>query len=161
MDRPCLLGVSMGSQVVAEAAARSPADVGSVVLAGPTTDPRARFWPQLAARLIWNNLGEGPGVLAYSLPDYWDAGPSRVIRSWAQSRNHRLELVLPDVPQPTLVVWGTRDKVCTQPWAEEATGLLPRGRLAVLADQPHALSATSPQQIADVLEEFVEDREEN
>lgn len=125
MDRPCLLGVSMGSQVVAEAAARAPDDVGSVVLAAPTTDPRGRAWPLLGARLIWNNMLEGVDVLSYSVPDYWDAGTSRVLRSWAQSREHRIEQVLPDVSQPALVVWGTQDKVCSKAWVEEATRLLP------------------------------------
>ncbi|MBB5494204.1 alpha/beta fold hydrolase [Nocardiopsis metallicus] len=160
MDRPCLLGVSMGSQVVAEAAALAPDDVGSVVLAAPTTDPRGRAWPLLGARLIWNNMLEGADVLSYSVPDYWDAGAGRVLRSWAQSRKHRLERVLPDVSQPALVVWGSQDKVCSQAWVEEATRLLPRGRLVVLPGQYHALSSTGPRQLADAVQDFVGEREE-
>lgn len=160
MVRPCLLGVSMGSQVVAEAAARFPREVGSVVLVGPTTDPRARWLPRLAARLFWNNLGEGIGVLSYSVPDYWDAGADRVVRSWLESRRHRIEDVLPQVRQPALVVWGTQDKVCPKAWVEDAARLLPRSRLEALEGHPHALSFTSPRELADVVLRFAREQEE-
>ncbi|RKS06982.1 pimeloyl-ACP methyl ester carboxylesterase [Nocardiopsis sp. Huas11] len=152
---PCLLGLSLGTQVVAEAAARHSQDVGSVVLVGPTTDPEARSMPRLALRLLWNNLYEPPSVVTQSLRDYRETGPGRAARSWTASRDHRIELVLPDVPQPALVVRGSKDRVCPGPWAEDAARLLPRGRLVTVPGQPHALSWASPGRLARLVERFL------
>lgn len=160
LQAPCLLGVSLGTQVVAEAAAREPDAVGSVVLAGPTTDPAARSLPILALRLVHNNFHEGLGVIPQSFRDYRDAGMRRVVMSWIESKNHRIEGVLPQVHQPALVVWGTADKVSRQFWAEEVTRMLPHGRLAALPGRPHALTAAAPGELADIVDEFLteEDR---
>lgn len=155
LDRPCLLGVSLGTQVVAEAAAREPDAVGSVVLAGPTTDPAARSLPTLAARLVHNNFYEGLGVIPQSFRDYRAAGARRVLLSWVESRNHRIEGVLPEVGQPALVVWGTNDKMSRRFWTEEVTRMLPRGRLAAIPGKPHALTAAAPEELAGLVEEFV------
>jgi pimeloyl-ACP methyl ester carboxylesterase len=152
---PCLLGLSLGAQVVAEAAARHPEDAGSVVLVGPTTDPEARSLPRLAARLLRNQFHEPPSVTTQSLRDYRDTGPRRTFRSWVASRDHRIEEVLPRVPQPALVVRGGKDRVCPGPWAEEVTRLLPRGRLVTVPGQPHALSWASPGRLARLVERFL------
>lgn len=141
---PCLLGASMGTQVVVEAAVRAPDDVGSVVLVGPTVDPRSRSWPALVGRALLNNVAEGPSVLGSNLTDYREAGTRRVVRSWAASRNHRIERVLPKVDKPALVLRGGKDVLCPQPWAEEVTRLLPRGRLVVVPGRPHAVPQADP-----------------
>ncbi|WP_017571083.1 alpha/beta fold hydrolase [Nocardiopsis halotolerans] len=153
--RPCLLGLSLGTQVVAEAAVSAPDEVGSLVLVGPTTDPRARSLPVLAARLLRDNLREGPSVAVSGVADYRDAGMRRVVRSWLASRDHRIERVLPEVTQPALVLRGGRDPLCPKPWAEEAVRLLPRGRLVTVPGQPHALTVTAPGRVADLVHDFV------
>ncbi len=155
VERPCLLGLSLGTQVVAEAAVRAPDEVGSLVLAGPTTDPQARSLPALAARLLRDGMREDLSVISSVVADYWDAGPRRDVRSLLASRDHRIELVLPRVRQPALVLRGGRDPLCPGPWAREAARLLPRGRLVTLPGQPHALTAAAPEQVADLVEEFV------
>ncbi|WP_435112508.1 alpha/beta fold hydrolase [Nocardiopsis synnemataformans] len=154
IERPCLLGLSLGTQVVAEAAVRAPDEVGSLVLAGPTTDPGARSLPALAARLLRDNIREGLSVAVSGVADYRNAGMRRVVRSWLTSRDHRIELVLPRVTQPALVLRGSRDPLCPKPWAEEVTRLLSRGRLVTLPGQPHALTATAPGRVADLVEDF-------
>ncbi len=159
LHAPCLLGVSLGAQVVAEAAAREPDAVGSVVLVSPTTDPAARSLPVLAGRLLHNNVHEGLGVIPQSLKDYRDAGLRRVAKSWFESRNHRIEGILHRVGQPALVVWGTSDKVSRRFWAEEVTRMLPHGRLAALTGRPHALTSAAPEELADLVEGFVDEEE--
>lgn len=151
----CLLGASLGTQVVAEAAARAPEDVGSVVLVGPTVDPQARSLLVQAGRLIHNNFYEGLSVVTSSLADYRDAGTRRVFRSWAASRNHRIERVLPKVSGPALVLRGGKDTVCPQPWAEEATRLLPHGRLVIVPGEPHALSSAAPAEVSRHVDDFL------
>lgn len=155
LTESCLLGVSLGTQVVAEAAARAPEDVGSVVLVGPTVDPQARSLPVQAGRLIYNNFFEGFSVVFSSLADYRDAGSRRVVHSWLESRNHRIERVLPKVKAPTLVLRGGKDVVCPQPWAEEATRLLPHGRLVIVPGGPHALSSAAPGEVSRHVDDFL------
>ncbi|MFE6451755.1 alpha/beta fold hydrolase [Nocardiopsis dassonvillei] len=155
IERPCLLGLSLGTQVVAEAAVRAPDEVGSLVLAGPTTDPGARSLPELAARLLRDAAREDLSVIRSVVADYWDAGVRRDVRSLLASREHRIETVLPRVGQPTLVLRGGRDPLCPAPWAREAARLLPRGRLVTLPGQPHALTAAAPDRVADLVGEFV------
>jgi pimeloyl-ACP methyl ester carboxylesterase len=154
IDRPCLLGLSLGTQVVSEAAVRAPDEVGSLVLAGPTTDPRARSLPALASRLLRDAFREDLSVVASVIADYRDAGLRRDVRSLLASRDHRIELVLPEVTQPTLVLRGGGDPLCPEPWAREVTRLLPRGRLVTLPGQPHALTAAAPDLVADLVEDF-------
>lgn len=152
---PCLLGASMGAQVVVEAAARAPDDVGSVVLVGPTVDPQARSWPALVGRALLNNVAEGPSVLGSNLTDYREAGTRRVVHSWAGSRNHRIERVLPKVNKPALVLRGGKDVLCPQPWAEEVTRLLPYGRLVVVPGEPHAVPQTAPGEALRHIDDFL------
>nr|WP_179810176.1 alpha/beta hydrolase [Nocardiopsis sinuspersici] len=155
LTEPCLLGVSMGAQVVVEAAVRAPDEVGSVVLAGPTVDPRLRSLPVLAARLMLDNFREGPSVVVSGVNDYRRAGALRALRSWLASRDHRIERVLPEVGRPALVLRGTKDPLCPGHWAEEVTRLLPRGRLVTVPGQPHALTAAAPGPVADLVHDFV------
>jgi pimeloyl-ACP methyl ester carboxylesterase len=154
LRQPCLLGISLGTQVVAEAAVRAPDEVGSVVLVGPTVDPRARSLPALAARLMLDNFREGPSVAVSSIVDYREAGALRVVRSWLASRDHRIERVLPRVRQPALVLRGGRDPLCSKHWAEEATRLLPRGRLVTVPGQPHAITVSAPEPVAYLVHDF-------
>ncbi|GAB3733307.1 alpha/beta hydrolase [Nocardiopsis nanhaiensis] len=154
LDQPCLLGASLGTQVVAEVAVRAPDEVGSVVLVGPTVDPAARSLGRLAARLLRNNLHEGMSVVTSSFADYRDAGPRRVLRSWEQSRRHRIERVLPGIRQPALVLRGQKDAICPKAWAEEAARLLPRGRLVTVPGQPHALTSADPAQVLRLVDGF-------
>ncbi len=152
--RPCLLGLSLGAQVVAEAAVRAPDKVGSVVLAGPMVDPQARSLPVLAARLLLDGLREGPSVVVSGIADYRRAGALRVFRSWLASRDHRIEQVLPEIGQPALVLRGSRDPLCPGHWAEEVARLLPRGRLVTVPGRPHVLTATAPERVADLVHDF-------
>ncbi|MFD6952093.1 alpha/beta fold hydrolase [Nocardiopsis sp. NPDC060348] len=152
--RPCLLGLSLGTQVVAEAAVRAPEEVGSVVLAGPTVDPRLRALPVLASHLVLDSIREGPAVAVSGVADYRRAGALRVVRSWLASREHRIERVLPKVGQPALVLRGSRDPLCPGHWAEEVTRLLPRGRLVTVPGQPHALTVTAPGPVARLVHDF-------
>ena len=72
--RAILLGHSASCQIVVQAAAQAPGRVAALVLVGPTTDPRARDWPSLAARWLRTAVWERPGQLPLLLRDYWRTG---------------------------------------------------------------------------------------
>jgi len=144
LDRPHLLGNSFGCQVIADLAARYPERVGRLVLQGPTFDPSARSaWRQVLRWLAVAPLersSEGPVLLR----DLWDLGPCRAVDMIRKGLDDRIEVKLPSVTAPTLVVRGTRDAIVPQRWAEEATRLLPNGRLVVLSRAAHTINYSQP-----------------
>ena len=67
-------GASFGCQVVVDVAVRHPETVGSLVLAGPTVDPRGRSLWRLAGQWLRNSVGESPRMAPLNIADYRDAG---------------------------------------------------------------------------------------
>jgi 2-hydroxy-6-oxonona-2,4-dienedioate hydrolase len=78
-----------------------------------------------------------------------------VLATFGEALRDRIELNLPRVMAPTLVVRGARDPIVPGRWAEQATALLPRGRLVVVADAAHTMNYTSPEALARVTLEFL------
>jgi pimeloyl-ACP methyl ester carboxylesterase len=68
---------------------------------------------------------------------------------------HRIENVLPKVQAPTLVGRGSRDPIIPQRWAEEATRLLPNGRLEVIEGETHTIVLAAPQRLVRVVVPFL------
>ncbi len=151
----CLLGSSYGCQVAVEAAVRFPAAVSSLVLAGPTMDPRARTWPRAIARWVVNTPGESPAQAPLLAADYRDAGPRTVVATFREALNDRVEDKLPRVAAPALVLRGARDRMVPQAWAEEVTRLLPAGRLRVLPRAAHLAPFQSPESVARAVRDFL------
>lgn len=151
-----LLGNSFGCQVIAELATRYPERVERVVLAGPTIDPAHRSPLQQVARLQLDMIREPLSLLPLHVPDYFRAGPRRVWRTYRAMMDDRIEEKLPRITAPTLVVRGGRDPIIPQQWAEDATRLLPRGRLEVIPDHAHALNYNAPRPLAEIVRSFLE-----
>ncbi|MGW9112254.1 alpha/beta fold hydrolase [Microbacterium sp. NPDC055683] len=136
LERPVLVGHSMGTQVVAEVAARHPELAGPVVLVAPTVDPSARrALPQLA-RLGRDLLGESVKVLLLGAREYLRAGP-HLRRKMRAMLAHRPEDAYPRIRSRALVVRGADDVVCPEPWCRRVAGLLPDGELVEIPGHGH------------------------
>jgi 2-hydroxy-6-oxonona-2,4-dienedioate hydrolase len=144
LERVTLLGNSLGCQVVVDLAVRYPELVGELVLVGPTVDPAARSVTAQLGRLLRDSPRERPSLLALHARDWLRAGPAGILATIRHAVADRVEQKLPRVAAPTLVVVGARDPLVPRPWAERATGLLPRGRLVVVPGAPHALNYSAP-----------------
>lgn len=144
-----LLGCSFGCQVAVEAALRNPGRVRSLVLVGPTTDPRARSLPRQAVRWCRNAVHEPPGLGPPTFRDYRDAGWRRVVSAFVESVNDRPQDKLPHVIVPALVIRGEHDTLVPQAWAEEVTRLLPYGRLVVWPGAAHMVPFSDPRGLAE------------
>ncbi len=59
---------------------------------------------------------------------------------------------------PTLVVWGTRDRVLPYSQAQEAVSRLPEGALGLIPDCGHAPHVEQPEQFVSSLGEFLSDK---
>lgn len=156
IERPVLVGNSLGCQVIAEMAARRPRSVAGVVLTGPTVDPAGRTLYEQFKRLLIDATRERLSLVPVWLRSLGEAGLSRAWQTARHALEDRIEENLPRVDVPALVVRGERDPVAPQAWAEQVARLLPRGRLAVIPGGPHALSYSAPDELAVIIREFVE-----
>jgi 2-hydroxy-6-oxonona-2,4-dienedioate hydrolase len=116
ISRATLLGNSFGCQIIAAFASRHPGAVAHVIMQGPTMDPEARTAVRQLARWAMNSFREpkveaGPALGAVVRRDYRDAGVRRVLATFGEALRDRIELNLPRVMAPTLVVRGARDPI--------------------------------------------------
>ena len=146
-ERVALVGNSFGCQLVAELAVREPERVAAAVLVGPTVDPRARTALRQLARLVATAVFEPPGLWLIVAGEYAVFGPRRALVTLREMLGDRIEAKLPRVPARALVVRGARDVIVPQRWAEEATALLPHGRLAVVPRRGHAVNYNAPREL--------------
>ena len=154
LHRVALLANSFGCQVAVECAIMHPERVSHLILQGPTTDPKART--VLGQLRLWlrNSRFEPPMSLGM-LNDYRKAG---LRRAWSTARYlmaDAIERKLPQVRAPTLVVRGERDPMVPQRWAEEATRLLPDGRLVVIPGAAHTVVRFAPRECAAAVRRFL------
>lgn len=158
LERPPLLGNSMGCQVLVDLAARRPDRVGPLILVGPTTDPRLRTLPRHVAALVRDWTRE-LSLTPVALRDYAAFGPLRFLRAARLLLEDRPEEKLPLVQAPVLVVRGERDGFVSREWAEEAARLAPHGRFAEVPRCAHAVNYTAPETLARLTLDFLEEVE--
>jgi 2-hydroxy-6-oxonona-2,4-dienedioate hydrolase len=156
VERPVLVGNSLGCQVIVDLAARHPECLCCAVLAGPTMDPHARNAPAQITRWLYDWTLERPSLALAHVRDYYQAGLRRALHTFRHALRDPVEEKLPRVQAPTLVVRGARDRIVPQYWAEEAARLLPRGRLVVIPGGPHVVNYTTPGRFVRVVRAFLE-----
>jgi 2-hydroxy-6-oxonona-2,4-dienedioate hydrolase len=155
LTRPAFVANSMGCQVVTELAARRPAQVGPMVLIGPTVDPARRAARHQLLSALRASAREPFSLIALAARDGRSAG-ARVLPSTARAvLADRIEDRLPLIEQRTLVVYGDKDSFVGQEWAERVVTLLPRGRLRIVSGEPHAVHYTQPELVAGLVRELL------
>lgn len=156
IERATMLGNSFGCQVIAEFAWRYPDRIERAVLQGPTIDRHARSLQQQLWRFMLNTPLEDPSQAPLQAYDYWLAGLPRIVRTIQIALSDRIEVKLPYLHVPTLVVRGKEDPVVPQQWAEEVVKLLPNARLVVIPGGGHTLNYSAPLELSRVTQAFIE-----
>ncbi len=155
LDKATLLGNSLGCQVIALFAIRYPACIERAILVGPSMDPQALTARQEIARWVANIPFEPAHLFPIMIGDFFHAGVRRTIRTLQYGLQDRIDEHLPHMQVPTLIVRGSHDTVVPQRWAEEATNLLPNGKLVVIAGAAHDANYNSPKQLANIVRGFM------
>ncbi|HVD22585.1 MAG TPA: alpha/beta hydrolase [Lapillicoccus sp.] len=112
-----LVGLSVGTQAVAVAAAAEPGRVGHLVLVGPTVDPDRRTVGRFVAAWARAGLREDSTLLPRQAPDWRKAGVRQLAGVVRSALSVRLEKVLADVSCPITVVHAERDVVTSHGYA--------------------------------------------
>jgi len=154
-----LLANSIGCQVIVDLALRRPEMVQGLVLVSPTVDRRARTVFSSFVRLLLDIPRERLTLPFIALLDYLQAGVGRTALTFGYAMQDEIEKRLPLVRQPVLVVRGGRDPIVPQRWAEEVNERLPASRLAVIPRAAHGVNHNSPEELAELVLDFLK-REE-
>ncbi len=137
LGRPVLVGHSMGTQVVAEAAAQRPDLFPELVLVAPTVNlaERTIFWQTW--RMMQDLLGESPDVVAIGMRNYAKTGPRWFMKKLRSMMDHSVEDTLPKILAHTLVIRGNRDRICPRSWVEKVTSLIPGATMVEIEARGH------------------------
>ncbi|MBK0422079.1 alpha/beta fold hydrolase [Leucobacter sp. CSA2] len=150
-----LVGHSMGTQIVAEVAMRRPDLVRELVLIAPTINRHERHAPIQALRMLQDLWGESPRVLLLGLYEYFKTTPLWFLDRLRVMLRHRIEVLLPLIATPTLVLRGEHDRVVPRSWALEVARDLPRSDYREIAGRGHEAIIKSPEPVASMIREFV------
>lgn len=140
VERPHLVGHSMGGQMAIHLAARSPERVERLVLVDAAGIPRPlspgklmRFAAEVAPLWRWGD----PGFLPVIARDALRAGPWTIAQAIAHIFRDDVRPLLPRIEAPTLIVWGERDTLVPLSHSWEMRQGIPGSQLAVLRGASH------------------------
>ncbi|ROO61060.1 pimeloyl-ACP methyl ester carboxylesterase [Micromonospora sp. Llam0] len=152
-----LVGVSLGCQVVLEAAVQAPDWVSAVVLASPTVDRGRRAWRSQLWRWQVEQTTQSGRLKRIQLTDYRRAGVGRVLRTFSAALADRPEDRIRRVGAPVLVCRGSRDPLVSDRWVADLRRQAPDGRLRRLPGVVHAMSHDNPLEFARVIHGFLDE----
>ena len=152
IGRPVVLvGQSMGTQIVLEAALRVPRLVARLVAIGVVTDRHERTVLMQALRLAQDVLGETPAANWQVFSEYLRCGPRRYLATLPSMLGYDTDAAVAAVTVPTMLVRGAKDPICRRPWARELAARLAVGGLVEIPGGHHNSQSTHPRAVASAI----------
>jgi pimeloyl-ACP methyl ester carboxylesterase len=157
LERPVLVGHSMGAEIVAIVAQQHPDVTDRIVLMAPTLEPQSRTRGRAIRHLLHDALREPPVVFGIAFVDYIvRCGPPYLFAQLRHMLADRLEDRLPGVAARMLVIAGDRDTIVTIAWARSLAALVPGAEFHVVPG-PHVIMHTDPTMIAKHIVDFTDE----
>jgi len=150
-----LVANSMGCQIATEVAASRPELVEALVLVGPTVDSRTHSAIRHVLRLIVDGRFEPLLLTATVVRDYFTYGPLELVEQARHALRDRIEVRLPKIEVPTLVIRGAHDPLSPARWCEEVTALVPEARLVTVEGAGHAVHYSHPSEVTAEISRFL------
>jgi pimeloyl-ACP methyl ester carboxylesterase len=163
IDKFDLMGTSFGGRVALWLAAQHPERVQALVLEAPAAIRPAGSQPpsgspeEMARRLYAHP--ERVGLLAAPDPAAQAQGRALVARLRGPDRDTDLEAEMRRLAIPTLVLFGTLDRVIPPEMGRFYKELMPNCHLVFVYDAGHAISTERPEAFAEVTADFLERHE--
>lgn len=155
LPRAAFVGNSLGCEILVDLALHHPEQVTSMVLQGPTADPKYLSPVQQIGRFLLTGVFERWSLGWVAASDYLNFGIRRFNRTFHEMIANRIEHKLPDVETPTLVVWGTRDYIVPRASVQRLAQLLPNAKLVVVRGAAHGMNYSHAAILADVIVRFL------
>jgi pimeloyl-ACP methyl ester carboxylesterase len=163
LERFNLMGTSFGARTALWLAAQAPDRVAALVLDAPaairpTGVQPPSGTPQEIARMIYAHPERMPPRPTTD-PETQAKTARLVARLRGPDRDAELEALLPGLATPTLVLFGTRDRLMPPELGRHYKTLLPNCNLVLVYDAGHAIGAERPEAFAEVVGDFLERHE--
>ncbi|AZZ57519.1 alpha/beta hydrolase [Rathayibacter iranicus] len=147
LEDPVVLGHSMGTQVVAELAARRP-ELSTIVLLGPVMNRHERSIPTAALRFAQSSVREPLQVALLAAGAYLLCGPRWFSRVLPEMMQYRIEDTVPQIRASTLVIRGEFDRLVPREWAEEIAVAIPHARAWEIPGASHSVMHAHAEEVA-------------
>jgi 2-hydroxy-6-oxonona-2,4-dienedioate hydrolase len=160
IERPTLLGNSLGCQVIVDLAMRYPDRLDRLILVAPTVDHVGRTIPRQLGRAFRQLWKEPWSLWPILFRDYLTTGTVRMWHTLQMAVEDRIEKKLPLVSSATLVACGDHDLIAPRRWCLEVTDLLPAGQLMIFPNGTHALHFSQSTEFAAAVDTFLANKSE-
>ena len=163
LDRFNLWGTSFGGKTALFLAAQAPERVMALVLEAPAgirpSGGRAPSGtPQEMARMLFAHPERVPPLPPVD-PQIAAKVGRLVGRLRGPERDPALEALLTDIATPTLVLFGTLDRVIPSEMGRHYKAAMPNCNLVLVYDAGHAIATDRPEAFCEVVGDFLERRE--
>ncbi len=157
INKPVLVGNSMGCQIIAEITAGSNSIASKIILQGPTIAPNQNSLSQQLVKFIRNIPEEKFSLKIIAVKNYFSSGIWRIYKTFRLAQRNNIEENLLKIEIPTLIVRGEDDPIVDAGWAEEAVKKLKRGKLVTLKNASHAGNYDEPEEFSKIIKNFIKE----
>jgi pimeloyl-ACP methyl ester carboxylesterase len=162
LDRLSVWGTSFGGKLALWLAVQAPAQLDALVLASPAAirdNPRPLPPPEEMPSLLFAHPERQPS--AAPLPAEVDAKQRALVgRLIGPPRDAELESAMRELHVPTLVLFGTEDRLTPLELGRHYRELMPDAHFVIVYDAAHAVYADRPEAFAAIVADFLEHRAE-
>jgi pimeloyl-ACP methyl ester carboxylesterase len=158
-----LMGTSFGGKAALWLAVQQPQRVAAIVLEAPAAiraaggEPPSGSPEEIARRLYAHPERMLP--LPAANPAVQQKQRRLVLRLFGPARDADLETRLKTLATPTLVLFGTEDRVIPPEFSRLYRELMPNAHLVFVYDAGHAIAAERPQAFTEVVSDFLDRHE--
>ena len=163
LDRFSLMGTSFGARTALHLATQAPEQITALILESPAAirEPGGRppsGTPEEVARVLFAHPERVPPLPAVD-PEVQAKTGRLVARLRGAERDPALETGMRELATPTLVLFGTLDRVTPSTLGRHYKALMPNCNLVLVYDAAHAIATDRPEAFCEVVGDFLERRE--